>query len=99
MLINIDDGKGEPFRKVFATWAGGYLTGDSWRLNSGIEETKETADYVEFIGASGSSYKCHKDSYGVAGGSNYYVLSNLEEKFKGAFNVVKENPYKLKNSS
>ena len=24
------------FHKVFGTWSGGYLEGDSWRFNSGI---------------------------------------------------------------
>lgn len=51
-----------PFYRVLAGWSGGYLDGDSWRLNSGIDEIKEDGDYYLFIGASGSTYKCHKNA-------------------------------------
>ena len=55
----------EKIRKVLAGWRGGYLHGDSWRLNSGIVETKEFDDYWDFHGASGSVYRCRKDGYGM----------------------------------
>ena len=51
--------------KVFATWAGGYLGGDRWRLNSGINHIEEDQDYYYFFGHSGSCYECHKKAYGV----------------------------------
>ena len=41
-------------------WSGGYLDGDSWRLNSGIVDVEETADSFIFIGGSGSRYICDK---------------------------------------
>ena len=50
--------------KVFANWSGGYLDGDSWRLNSGILEVKDAGDAWEFIGYSGSIYHCRKNGYG-----------------------------------
>lgn len=52
----------EPFYKILAGWSGGYLNGDSWRMNSGITEVKEDVRYIDFIGSSGSVYRCHKDS-------------------------------------
>ena len=55
----------EAIRKVLAGWRGGYLHGDSWRLNSGIVETKEFDDYWDFHGTSGSVYRCRKDGYGM----------------------------------
>jgi len=48
-----------------ATWSGGYLDGDSWRMNSGIKGAEETEDSWEFIGHSGSVYTCGKLNYGV----------------------------------
>jgi hypothetical protein len=55
----------DPVYKVFATWYGGYLNGDSWRINSGISEVQKEGNYINFYGHSGSCYKCHKDSYGI----------------------------------
>ena len=48
------------FYKVLGGWSGGYLDGDSWRLNSGIVDVEETTDSFIFIGNSGSRYICHK---------------------------------------
>ena len=48
------------FYKVLGGWSGGYLSGDSWRLNSGIVDVEETTDSFIFIGHSGSRYICDK---------------------------------------
>ena len=61
VVVKVD----EDFYKVLAGWSGGYLDGDSWRLNSGISEVKDDGDYWLFIGASGSVYQCHKKGYGT----------------------------------
>ena len=79
VLIEIWRG-GKSLHKVFATWSGGYLDGDSWRLNSGISKTEFHEDHFVFQGYSGSNYKCYKNSYGVAGSSNYGVLDGLLKK-------------------
>lgn len=63
MVLKI--GKENPIYKVFASWHGGYLDGDSWRINSGISEVHEEGDYINFYGYSGSCYKCHKNCYGI----------------------------------
>ena len=56
--------KGEdPHYRVLAGWSGGYLTSDSWRMNSGITKVIEEDDHWLFIGSSGSTYACHKDVY------------------------------------
>ncbi len=95
MIVDITPKNEKPFRKVFGTWAGGYLDSDSWRLNSGINQvdTESDPDFIFFYGESGSVYKCHKDSYGVAGASNHGVLTALEKKFPGELTVLKDNPY------
>ena len=80
MLVEIND-LHNPFYKVFGTWSGGYLDGDSWRLNSGIDKIVYHDDDYEFQGESGSIYLCDKTSYGVAGVSNYSIIKQLEEKF------------------
>ena len=51
--------------KVLAGWSGGYLYGDSWRLNSGINIVFERKDQVDFYGNSGSLYVCQKGAYGL----------------------------------
>lgn len=65
VVVKIDLEK-EPLYKVFGSWSGGYLYGDSWRLNSGVERISEKEDSILFHGYTGSVYECHKDSYGYA---------------------------------
>jgi hypothetical protein len=75
------------FYKVFATWAGGYLDGDSWQLNSGVTQLKETETHYLFEGVSGSTYICNKRSYGSTG-YGFGVLNNLITKSLGQGTVV-----------
>lgn len=75
--------KGEQtYHKVFASWAGGYLDGDSWRMNSGIARVEEDDRHFYFYGFSGSCYKCHKDGYGIATAYSQSVLEGSTEKAK-----------------
>jgi hypothetical protein len=67
----------DPHYRVFGSWLGDYLNGDSWRLNSGIVRAEQDGDSYIFYGASGSAYICHKDSYGVKSMYNSAVLENL----------------------
>lgn len=69
----------ETVNKLFAGWRGGYIHGDSWRLNSGIVRVEETPEYFDFHGYSGSVYQCIKSRYGMTGymGS---VLAHWEDK-------------------
>ena len=53
----------QPLRKVFAGWYGGFAGSDSWKLNSGITETRRDGDWFEFDGYSGSTYHCHANNY------------------------------------
>lgn len=62
--------------KIFATWRGGYTTGDSWRTNSGSESVSKDSDYYYVKGYSGSVYELHKDGYGLSGYSSS-VLSHM----------------------
>lgn len=51
---------------VFAGWYGGYTSGDSWKMNSGIVKSEFDGEYYTFYGESSSIYKCHKDCYGMS---------------------------------
>jgi hypothetical protein len=66
VVLEINNGK-EVVNKVFAGWYGGYLDGDSWKLNSGNTNEEELDDRWEFTGYSGSTYVCYKQNYGMNG--------------------------------
>ena len=51
--------------KVLGGWSGGYLDGDSWRMNSGIVSVTEDDHFYNFWGFTGSCYKCPKGGYGL----------------------------------
>lgn len=69
--------QGEDDYRVFGTWGGGYLTGDSWRVNSGIMTVEDDGDYWNFHGFTQSVYRCRKEAHGIAGAYNNGVLQNL----------------------
>lgn len=75
--------------KVFAMWSGGYLAGDSWRTNSGIESVEETDNAFLFKGYSGSIYECRKSGYGC----NCYGAALLDgwKKELDDFEIMSEN--------
>lgn len=78
-----------PHYRVFGSWSGGYLDGDSWRLNSGIVRVEEEGDYYNFIGHTGSVYQCHKNAYGIRSLHNRGVL---EQYANDLFTIVEEMP-------
>jgi hypothetical protein len=67
--------------KVLAGWSGGYLEGNSWRMNSGIVRASEEGDYILFHGESGSVYKCHKDAQRLSN-STAGIYNTLVEQGK-----------------
>lgn len=68
----------DPHYKILAGWSGGYTTGNSWRMNSGITRVDEVENSYLFYGASGSCYDCHKEAYGLAM-NNAYVWAKLQQ--------------------
>lgn len=57
----------KPMRKLFGGWYGGYTGSDSWKLNSGITETRiDDSGHYEFDGYSGSTYCCHANNYNMS---------------------------------
>jgi hypothetical protein len=76
VVVKITAKHTSPIHKVFACWYGGWAGSDSWKLNSGITRAYEEGQCFMFDGSSGSTYACHKASYGT----NMYgdgVLSNM----------------------
>ena len=53
--------------RVLAGWSGGYLGGDSWRINSGITSVELDGEFYVFSGISGSTYQCHRSSETMCG--------------------------------
>lgn len=98
IFLNGDD----PHYRVLVGWSGGYLTGDSWRMNSGItrvEKTTETfnindrthvAEYYNFYGSSGSCYKCNKEAYGLRM-NNAGIWKQLQDKYSDKVQMMDED--------
>lgn len=68
----------DPHYRVLAGWSSGYTTGSSWRMNSGIVRAEHDEDYIKFVGSSGSSYKCHAETYGLKM-NNAHVWTQLQQ--------------------
>lgn len=64
-VIHIKSGEHSHYR-VFASWYGGYVSGDSWKMNSGIISLTEVENAIEFTGMSGSVYTCANGCYGLS---------------------------------
>lgn len=68
----------DPHYRVLAGWSGGYATGDSWKLNSGVIRIDEVDGRLNFTGASGSVYSCGINSYGLRM-NNGYIWDKLKD--------------------
>jgi hypothetical protein len=69
----------DPHYRLLVGTSGGYLDGDSWRMNSGITKVTEDKYYYSFSGSSGSIYQCQKKAYCLRM-NNSYVWTALQEK-------------------
>jgi hypothetical protein len=76
VVVKISRRDKNPVYKVFACWSGGFSTGDSWRLNSGVTRVARVKNRYEFQGSSGSVYLCHIGCYGSTG-FGHSVLQNM----------------------
>ncbi len=80
---------GSVIYKILATFYGGYLSGDSWKLNSGCTKIEEDGQCFLFHGSSGSVYRCHKNAYGM-GGYTSGVYASFQKEVAGADDVEME---------
>ena len=51
--------------KILAGWRGGFASGDSWRLSSGIVDGDAWEHGYAFVNESGSKYLCFTESEGM----------------------------------
>lgn len=82
--------KGKTLYKVLAGWSGGYLDGDSWRMNSGITRVEDHETYYSFYGYSGSVYKVWKGQYCLRM-NNAGIYNKLKEQFGDAVELMPED--------
>jgi len=79
-----------PHYRVLAGWSGGYTTGDSWRMNSGITKVEEDDSAYYFSGSSGSTYRCGKESYTLRM-NNAHVWAALEHRYGDKVELMPED--------
>ena len=66
VIFRITPGNDPVWYRMFGGWYGGYAHGDSWRLNSGIENIYEMEHSYLIHGVSGSVYTCYKSKEGMS---------------------------------
>lgn len=80
----------DPHYRVLVGWSGGYLDGDSWRMNSGIVRVEETEHAFLFYGASGSCYEGLKTAYCLRK-NNSYIWAQLQELHGDKVEIMPED--------
>lgn len=83
---------GKTFHKIIVGFAGGYLHGDAWRMNSGISSIEETDKLYIVHGISESVYLLPKYGEGVRGYAAIVaadLLKQAKEQDKFTLKVVK----------
>jgi hypothetical protein len=66
--------------RIFASWDGGFLDGDSWKCNSGIKSAEQTDECFVVHGNSGSIYNCFKSRINRLNGYAHGVLEQVMEQ-------------------
>lgn len=79
VILKITPRNDEAVFKILGGWYGGFASGDSWKLNSGIKSFVIEADHVDFIGFSDSIYRCHLKAEGFTRYTAQIYESFLDE--------------------
>jgi hypothetical protein len=88
--VVIKIGGDDPHYRVLAGWSGGYTTGDSWRMNSGITRVEDAGDRFNFYGSTGSCYSCGKESYTLRM-NNAHIWSQLKDRHGDLVELMPED--------
>jgi hypothetical protein len=79
--------------KLFSTWAGGYTSGDTWKLNSGIAKISKSKNCYYITGYSDTVYRVHKESYRCSIYSHQVlrrIIEDLSSSGKADVRVLEE---------
>lgn len=78
--INYEHSNPPKFYKILASWSGGYLDGDSWKMSSMILSVEEDENFYYTTGETGSVYALRKNGQNP----NSYALSVFANYSEGA---------------
>ncbi len=76
IIVQIESEQYGKINKILAGWSGGYTTGNSWKLSSGIESVQDEGKFYTMPQSSGSVYHLYKQSERITG-----MMSGVFEKF------------------
>lgn len=94
VILKILDENNNTIFKVLAGWTGGYLEGQSWKINSGITEVSFDGNFYEFKGYSGSVYRCSKNGYGTNNMTADILHKILNQpELKGKISLMEEQDF------
>ena len=89
-VIKFNSDEHGTFYKILAGWSGGYLSGDAWRMNSGITNVEEDHDAFRFRRTTGSWYTCRKGLYCLRR-NNVYIWDELKHKYGDKVELMPED--------
>ena len=75
--------------RIFASWNGGYLDGDQWRISSAAKLDWEDEETLKFLTASNSHYYLRKGTEGRITAFNHGVL---EDALAAGLRIIREEP-------
>ena len=78
-LLKVESAQHGTIYKILASWYGGFVGSNSWKISSGIERVIEHDDHFELPQSSGSTYICYKGARGTSGLS-YDVFTSMSSK-------------------
>lgn len=83
-ILSFDMDDGTKLYKIVASWYGGYLEGDSWKISSGITGVIVEEDHFVVNNHSGSVYKFGKECHGMSAYTASVVSTYLTKMNEGA---------------
>lgn len=90
IIVRFDTDDGDTITKILAGWSGGYLTGDSWKLSSGITKVTKEEDVFIVENYSGSRYYLRSTSIGVTGWTTSILQQLIDERPTKVYDSLSE---------